>query len=255
MRNDRLTHGYSRRGSSRRRFLAVTGGTLVGVTALGSAQRTDDSHAEAFRFGGRVQGWQGREPNAIEGETNPTLRLHTGEVYRVTWTNLDGQPHNFALRNSDGRNLKVIFPNVRTNMNGGNMDDETMDEGNMGGGGGGNATPPNDAIRQTEIVRTEGATQTFRFVATADIDRYTCTVHPTTMQGSVETGGDGESGGESGDHGRNGGHNGDGDHMGGNGDHMNGNSDHMNGNDDHGGDHVGSNTEHGRDDRNGANGA
>ncbi|WP_423745044.1 hypothetical protein V5735_03175 (plasmid) [Haladaptatus sp. SPP-AMP-3] len=251
MRNDRLTHGYSRR-----RFLAVTGGTLVGVTAIGSAQRTDDSHAEAFRFGGRVQGWRGREPNAIEGQANPTLRLHTGEVYRVTWTNLDGQPHNFALRNSDGRNLKVIFPNVRTNTNGGNMGDGTMDEGNMGGGNGGNVTPPNDAIRQTEIVRTKGSTQTFRFVATADIDRYTCTVHPTTMQGSVETSSDGESnhGGESGDHGRNGGHEGGkGDHMDGDGthdgdgDHMGENGGHMNG-DDHGGDHVGSNTEHGRDD-------
>ncbi len=113
MRDDQQTQTQSRR-----RFLTVAGGTLVGMTAVGSAQH-NGSQSGSFRFGGRVQGWQGQAPNSIKGKKNPTLRLQIGHVYQVTWKNLDGQPHDFALRNSDGKNLKVIYPNVRTNTNGG----------------------------------------------------------------------------------------------------------------------------------------
>jgi len=203
MRDDQQTQTQSRR-----RFLTVAGGTLVGMTAVGSAQQ-NGSQSKSFQFGGRVQGWQGQAPNAIKGKKNPTLRLQTGHVYQVTWTNLDGQPHDFALRNSDDNNLKVIYPNVQTNTNGGgNMGGGNMGNGNMGGG---NTSPPNNAIAKTEIVNKKGATQTLRFVATKDIEHYICTVHPTTMKGKVETSGEGGSDG------------GNGDHMGGNGDHGGGN--------------------------------
>ncbi|MFH5798606.1 hypothetical protein [Haladaptatus sp. CMAA 1911] len=198
MRDDQKTQ-------SRRRFLTVAGGTLVGMTAIGSA-RQNGSQSESFQLGGRVQGWQGQAPNSIEGKKNPTLSLQTGQAYQVTWKNLDGQPHDFALQNSDGKNLKVIYPNVQTNTNGG---------GNMGGGnGGGNTSPPNNAIAKTKIVSKKGATQTLRFVATEDVEHYICTVHPTTMKGKVETSGKGGSNG------------GNGDHMGGNGNHSGDNGDH-----------------------------
>jgi plastocyanin len=180
------------------------------MTALGTAQQ-NGSPAESFQFGGRVQGWQGRAPASIKGKKNPTLRLQTGQVYQVTWTNLDGQPHNFALRDSDGRNLKVIYPNVQTNMSG--SGGTTSGGGGTSAGGGGSVQPPNNAIEQTKRVSKKGATQTLRFVATKDIEHYVCTVHPTTMIGKVETSGERGSGGGSGDHG------GGTDHNGGSGDH------------------------------------
>lgn len=190
MRDDQLADGHSRR-----RFLTVAGGTLVGTTAVGVARQANSQQAtQTFQFGGRVQGWQGKSPASIQGKKNPTLQLQTGRVYEVRWTNLDGQPHDFALQNSNDTNLEVIYPNVQTNPSGGG--------GDVGGSGetsGGNATPPSNAISKTEIVSKKGATQTLRFVATNEIDHYICTIHPTTMVGNVETHGGGGSG-ESGDH-------------------------------------------------------
>ncbi|WP_227376636.1 hypothetical protein [Haladaptatus halobius] len=207
MTNDRSTDDQTRRqsrtrndrtrssGQTRRRFLAVTGGALVGlsaVSAVSTAQQTPQP-AESFRLGGEVQAWQGRAPQSISGQQNPTLQLQAGQVYEVTWENLDGQPHNFALQNSDGQNLAVIFPDVQTNTGGGG--------GNQGGGGGnqggGQVQPPQDAIEVTETVSQQGATQTLRFVATQDVARYVCVIHPTTMVGQVnmQGGGGGGSGG------------------------------------------------------------
>lgn len=48
-------------------------------------------------LGGEVQAWTGRAPDDIAGEQNPTLTLVPGETYQVTWENLDGAPHNFAI--------------------------------------------------------------------------------------------------------------------------------------------------------------
>ncbi|MCO8256258.1 MULTISPECIES: hypothetical protein [unclassified Haladaptatus] len=228
----------------------MTGGTLVGMTAVGAAQQNGHRMDESFQLGGRVQGWQGRAPNSIKGQKNPTLKLQTGQVYQVTWTNMDGQPHDFALQDSNGNNLKVIYPNVRTNENGGGGDSMGNGGGNMGSG---STKPPKNAISKTKIVQKKGATQTLRFVATSEIEKYYCTVHPTTMVGKVRTSGKGGSGG-SGDHsGHNGDHMGgnghDGDHSGGsghNGDHMGGNGDHSGNDGGHMGDghNGGSNTDH-----------
>lgn len=58
-----------------------------------------------YRLGGRVQGWQGREPQRIADEENPTLRLEAGRAYSVTWENLDGVPHDFSIRDAQGDDL------------------------------------------------------------------------------------------------------------------------------------------------------
>ncbi|MFB9807273.1 hypothetical protein ACFFQF_22770 [Haladaptatus pallidirubidus] len=167
-----------------------------------------------FRFGGRVSGWQGQGPQSITGQQNPTLQLKPGRTYGVMWQNLDGQPHTFALRDSNGENLPVILPTVRTMQNGGPMmggQNGTM----VGGANGtmmdrmmgehqGRRQPPEDAIRVTPQVAEEGSVQMLAFVATRDIAQYICTVHPSTMVGDVTLRPDqGNSGGQ---HGGNGNH-------------------------------------------------
>ena len=91
--------------TSRRRFLQTTAatGTLAGVVGLGgvTTARAQESPAE-IRLGGTLDGWQGRAPESIAGETNPTLRLEVGTRYRITWENLDGLGHNIALLDGGG---------------------------------------------------------------------------------------------------------------------------------------------------------
>lgn len=192
---------YGRR--SRRRFLSVAGGTLLGATSLGAAQQTTTSTAQPvqrYRFGGEVQAWQGRAPQSIQGQSNPSLQLSVGQVYEVTWENLDGQPHNFALQNEDGQNLAVIFPNVPAGTAG--QGTTTTTDGTATTGG--TVTPPDDAIAVTETVTEQGATQTLRFVVTPEVAQYICTIHPTTMVGDVELQDGGEEGGGDGGTGGNG---------------------------------------------------
>ncbi|TYT61263.1 cupredoxin domain-containing protein [Natrialba swarupiae] len=42
-------------------------------------------------------GWVGRRPAPIDGETNPDLALYEGREYEFIWTNADGDVHNFAI--------------------------------------------------------------------------------------------------------------------------------------------------------------
>ncbi|MGN8215517.1 MULTISPECIES: PQQ-dependent sugar dehydrogenase [Halococcus] len=98
----RNTDGHQ---ASRRRFLgAAAAGALAGVGGLGSA--TAQSEPEEIRLGGEIAGWQGRAPDAIAGETNPTLNLEPGTDYRIVWENLDGMGHNVALLDADGATLE-----------------------------------------------------------------------------------------------------------------------------------------------------
>ncbi|EMA43987.1 PQQ-dependent sugar dehydrogenase [Halococcus saccharolyticus] len=91
--------------ASRRRFLgAAAAGALAGVGGLGSAAA--QSEPEIIRLGGEIAGWQGRAPDTIAGETNPTLDLEPGTDYRVVWENLDGMGHNVALLDGDGATLE-----------------------------------------------------------------------------------------------------------------------------------------------------
>ncbi|RBI59123.1 hypothetical protein DMJ13_23395 [halophilic archaeon] len=177
-----------------------------GTTAMQGVDVT-----ESYRFGGRVQAWIGRQPQAISGQQNPTLEFRAGNMYEITWKNLDGQPHNWAFQDAQGNNLPVIFPNVQTDSSGnqtaGNQTTggtQTTGTGTAMGTGtttgnqttGGTVTPPENAIPVTNIVSEQGATQTFRFVATRRMSTYLCTVHPTTMVGDVSLQGSG--GGSSG---------------------------------------------------------
>lgn len=83
---------------SRRRFLTVVATTAVAGVASGQAK--------TFEFAGSVSGWQGRSPEAVADETNPTLHLVAGQKYVVSWENVDGEPHNFAIENQNGEVLK-----------------------------------------------------------------------------------------------------------------------------------------------------
>ncbi|WP_276253152.1 CHRD domain-containing protein [Halomontanus rarus] len=38
----------------------------------------------------------------IDGETNPTLQLRAGEIYTITWTNVDGAPHSLLIADAAG---------------------------------------------------------------------------------------------------------------------------------------------------------
>ncbi|WP_458188568.1 plastocyanin/azurin family copper-binding protein [Haladaptatus sp. NG-WS-4] len=180
---------------TRRRFLAVAGGSLVSLSAVSTAQQTTTTTAQpvqSFRFGGRVQAWEARAPQSISGQQNPPLELQTGQVYEVTWENLDGQPHNFQLQDENGQGLAVIFPDVQTNTGGGNQTTTTTTTtATQTTDGGETVTPPDDAIRVTETISQQGATQTLRFVATQDVAQYICTIHPTTMVGDVNLQGGG----------------------------------------------------------------
>ncbi|PSQ14037.1 hypothetical protein BRC98_00815 [Halobacteriales archaeon QS_7_68_65] len=87
--------------TSRRGFLAATATAgLAGVGGRVGAQ--SGGAAGTIRLGGEIRGWEGREPAAVSGETNPTLVLEPGRIYRIVWENVDGTPHNVALLDADG---------------------------------------------------------------------------------------------------------------------------------------------------------
>ncbi|WP_157971674.1 cupredoxin domain-containing protein [Halorussus litoreus] len=88
-------------GSTRRTFLQATAGAVAlgGVAGLVGARQDGP---QLIVLGGRTPGWRGVAPESIAGETNPTLPLVPGQDYRVRWTNVDGQPHNFVVLDSDG---------------------------------------------------------------------------------------------------------------------------------------------------------
>ena len=89
---------------SRRTFLALAAtGALVGTGASGVQAQ---SQPETIRLGGKVSGWQGRAPERIAGETNPSLELETGQDYRIVWENIDGLGHNLALLDDEGEVIK-----------------------------------------------------------------------------------------------------------------------------------------------------
>ncbi|WP_137286858.1 cupredoxin domain-containing protein [Halorussus salinisoli] len=87
---------------SRRAFVRAAGATAAAgaVAATGADEAT--AQAETYRFGGEVAAWQGREPSAIEGQSNPTIELEAGNEYEFWFENLDGQPHNIVIQDGDG---------------------------------------------------------------------------------------------------------------------------------------------------------
>jgi glucose/arabinose dehydrogenase len=88
----------------RRRFLGLTAaGALAGVATAGRGRAQS---SRTIELGGKIAGWQGRAPESIAGEENPTLALEAGVDYRITWTNLDGMGHNIALIDENDEVLK-----------------------------------------------------------------------------------------------------------------------------------------------------
>lgn len=87
---------------SRRRVLSAAAivGIAGGANSLVGGQEMGEIELEGY-----TGGWEGVTPAEIEGQTNPTLSLEAGVDYTVTWTNEDGQPHNFVLRDADGNDI------------------------------------------------------------------------------------------------------------------------------------------------------
>lgn len=84
---------------SRRRTLALSAGALasvVGAGCLGSDDLTTTIELRATKAG-----WVGRAPAVIEGATNPTLQLKTGETYELTWHNESAAKHKLVVLDGD----------------------------------------------------------------------------------------------------------------------------------------------------------
>ncbi len=79
--------------------LAAAAGALAGIGGVAAGQSAD------VELDGRASGWVGRSPAGVADEVNPTLALEPGRTYRVTWTNVDGAPHNFTVSDADGDRL------------------------------------------------------------------------------------------------------------------------------------------------------
>lgn len=207
--------------STRRRFvkLAGTAGLLGGVSGIlgrsGSStaarggatfiQETPDPEY-TIKLGGKVEAWKGIAPEAIAGEDNPTLELTEGETYTLYWVNVDGQPHNIAIEDSDGNKLQVLNPldvsedevQITTVAEGTPGTEttgtetagtettaaETMGTETTAGTEAGTGTP-GELVTETEIISGVGRVQGVEFEASSEMATYRCLVHPTTMVGDV----------------------------------------------------------------------
>lgn len=87
---------------SRRGYLHAVAGA-VGIAGIAGVAR---GQATTFELGGQASGWQGRSPESIANETNPTLEMEVGKSYVVVWENVDGQPHNLAISDGEGDVMK-----------------------------------------------------------------------------------------------------------------------------------------------------
>ena len=79
-----------------------------GTAGNGSSDGGEGTAAgSTIRLGGESQGWTGEEPEAISGETNPTLELQAGETYEIVWENLDGAEHELVLADENGEEVEA----------------------------------------------------------------------------------------------------------------------------------------------------
>ena len=92
---------------TRRSFVKTAGATAAaaGATAAGAGEAEAQAQTQTYRFGGEVAGWHGRAPPAIEGQTNPSVELQAGQEYEFWFENLDGAPHNIAIRDAEGNTI------------------------------------------------------------------------------------------------------------------------------------------------------
>jgi glucose/arabinose dehydrogenase len=131
----------------RRAFLGAAVAPVFASGAVSNRGRAS-TRATEIRLDGRTDGWVGRAPERIAGETNPTLSLEPGTEYAIVWENVDGAAHNVVVGDGSGNSL------VRS-----------------------------------EVIADQGATQPVEFTATEEMSTYYCEVHPTSMRGTIRTGG------------------------------------------------------------------
>src|SRR6056297_2346065 len=130
---------------SRRTILRSSAALSVAGLAL-SATAQEDAITGEIELGGQISGWVGQSPESIADERNPTLQLVQGETYTLTWENLDGAGHNFAIENEAG----------------------------------------DEDFLATEIVSGTGETQTVEFTAEEGMAQYYCQPHASSMRGDIE---------------------------------------------------------------------
>ncbi|WP_226010468.1 PQQ-dependent sugar dehydrogenase [Halomicrobium salinisoli] len=92
--------------SVRRRSVlkGVAAASGVGLAGVGLAQQDGPV---AIRLDGDTAGWMVPDDagDPVGEGPNPTLTLQPGQDYEVTWENVDGQPHNFAVVDGDDETL------------------------------------------------------------------------------------------------------------------------------------------------------
>lgn len=76
----------------------------------GEEERPREEPSTVFYLALEEGGWRGESPEAIAGQTNPTLNVEAGETYAIVWTlrteREDHQTgHNLVIHDSDGRHL------------------------------------------------------------------------------------------------------------------------------------------------------
>lgn len=121
--------------STRRTLLKVIGGVGIGISTAGFASAQDGSdegtqsetdhqqtgtehqggsqdqggtsgNQRVILLGGQVSGWQGKLPESMRGDQNPSLELRTGTKYKISWINLDGAQHQFQILDANGNVLE-----------------------------------------------------------------------------------------------------------------------------------------------------
>lgn len=92
---------------ARRELIQTTGVAAATVGTIIMA--TDDTKAQGvtqtYRFGGEVQGWQGRAPAEIEDSVNPSIELQAGNEHEFWFENIDGAPHNMTIQDAEGNTI------------------------------------------------------------------------------------------------------------------------------------------------------
>ena len=108
---------------TRRTVLKLAGASTVAVAGAGctsgdeSAERPAEveiAGGETITLDGHVDGWRGAEPDALDGETNPTLVLEDGAEYEIRWRQGDGKKHNIVLWDENGDLVDEAYRTERT---------------------------------------------------------------------------------------------------------------------------------------------
>lgn len=134
--------------------LAFAAGCLGNGNGNGDDDNGDGNGDEGFviepdtriMLDGQTAGWEGLEPAAIDGETNPTLVLEEGAEYEIGWTEGDGVDHNIEIWDEN---------------------DDVVDD------------------LQTEWTSDPGDDQILEFTASEEMASYVCDPHFTTMIGDI----------------------------------------------------------------------